>query len=84
MLSILKRLVFADLQCEAAHEREIQRVEVEKVVLIRECDDKDVVTHQKVVILVLNNYVLIHLVLLDVVVMKLDTILICLVELVDS
>jgi hypothetical protein len=33
-LSILKRLVFADLQCEATHKRYIQRIEGEKVVQI--------------------------------------------------
>jgi hypothetical protein len=73
-----------DLQCKVAHERDIQRVEVEKVIEIRECDDKDVVTHHKVTILVLNNYVLIHLVILDVVVMKLNTMFSCLTELVNS
>jgi hypothetical protein len=57
---------------------------VEKVVEIRECDDKDVVTHQKVAILELNNYVLTHLVILDIVVMKVDTILTCFTELIDN
>jgi hypothetical protein len=28
----------------------MQRIEVENVIEIRECDDKDAVTHQKVVI----------------------------------
>jgi hypothetical protein len=54
------------------------------IVEIVECDNKDVATHQKVEILVLNNYVLICLVILNVVVMKLDTILTCLTELVDN
>jgi hypothetical protein len=83
-LSILKKLVFADLQCKAAHKRYIQCVEVEKVKQIRECDDKDVDTNQKVVILELNNYISTHLVILDVVVMCLDTIVTCFMELVDS
>jgi hypothetical protein len=73
-----------NLQCEATHKRDIQCIKVEKVVQIRECDNKDVITHQKVVILVLNNYVLIRLVILDVVVMKLNTMFSCLMELVDS
>jgi hypothetical protein len=33
---MLKKLVFVDLPCEAAHERDIQRDEVEKVIEIRE------------------------------------------------
>jgi hypothetical protein len=57
---------------------------VEKVVEVRECDDKDVVTHHKVAILELNNYVLTRLVILDIVVMKVDTILTCFTELIDS
>jgi hypothetical protein len=57
---------------------------VKKVVEIRECDDKDVITLQKVAILELNYYFLTHLVILDVVVMNLDTILICFIELVGS
>jgi hypothetical protein len=73
-----------DLQYEATHERDIQCIEIEKVIEIRECDDKYVVTHQKVAILVLNNYVLIRLVTLDVVVMKLDTMFSYLMELVGS
>jgi hypothetical protein len=52
ILSILKKLLFADLQYEAVHWREIQRGEIEKVIEIEECDDKEFVTHQKVVILV--------------------------------
>jgi hypothetical protein len=66
------------------HERDIQCVEVEKVIEIRECDDKYVVTHQKVAILELNNYFLTHPVILDVVVMKLDTILNCFMKPVGS
>jgi hypothetical protein len=46
-----------DLQCEAAHYRDIQHIEVEKEVEIDECDDKNVVTHQKVAILEVNHYV---------------------------
>jgi hypothetical protein len=61
-----------------------QHVEVENVIEIRECDDKDVVTHQKVAILELNHYFLTHLVILDVVVMKFNTILTSFMELVDS
>jgi hypothetical protein len=83
-MSILKKLVFAYLQCEAAYERDIQHITVENVVEIEECDNKDAITHQKVMILVLNNYVLICLVILDVVVMKLDTMFSCLTELVGS
>jgi hypothetical protein len=83
-LSILKKLVFTDLQCEVTHERDIQCVEVEKVIEIGECDDKNVVIHQKLAILELNNYVLIHLAILYVVVIKLDTILTCLTEQVGS
>jgi hypothetical protein len=45
------------------HERDIQHVKVEKVIEIGEYNNKDAVTHQKVVILVLNNYVLVHLVI---------------------
>jgi hypothetical protein len=73
-----------DLQWEAVDEKDIQRVEVKKVVETEECDDKDVVTHQKVAILKLNNYFLIYLVILDVVVMKLDTIFSYFTELVGS
>jgi hypothetical protein len=80
----LKKLVFSNLQCELAHERYIQHVEVEKIIQIEECDDKDVVTHQRVAILELNNYFLTCLVILDAVVMKLHTILICITELVSS
>jgi hypothetical protein len=80
----LKKLVFADLQCEAGHERYIRCVEGERVIHIGECDDKDVATQQKVVILELNNYVFTRLAILDVVVMKLDTILTCFIELVGS
>jgi hypothetical protein len=83
ILSIMKKIIFTDLQCKAAHERDIQR-EVEKAVQIRECDDTDAVTHKKVVILELNNYVLIHLKILDVVDMMLHTILTYLTELVGS
>jgi hypothetical protein len=50
-----------------------------KVVEIREC-----VTHHKVLILELNNYLLTRLVILDVVVMKLDTIFSCFTEPVGS
>jgi hypothetical protein len=42
------------------------------------------VTHQKVAILELNNYVLTRLVIVDIVVMKVDTILTCFTELIDS
>jgi hypothetical protein len=80
----LKKLVFVDLQWEVAHERYIQHVEGEKVIQIRECDDKDAVTQQKVVILELNHYIFTLLVILDVVVMKLDTISTCIMELVGS
>jgi hypothetical protein len=52
----------------------MQRVEVEKVIEIRPWDEKDVVTHQKVPILVHHYYVLNFMVIIDVVVMKLDTI----------
>jgi hypothetical protein len=51
---------------------------------IGECDDKNVVTHQKVAFLELNNYVLTRLVIMDVVVMKVDTGLTCFTELVSS
>jgi hypothetical protein len=51
---------------------------------IGECDNKDVVTHQKVEILDLKNYFLTRLVILDVVVIKLDTILTCFMELVGN
>jgi hypothetical protein len=51
---------------------------------MRECDDKDVVIQQKVAILKRNNYIVTHIAILDVVFMKLDTILICFIELVDS
>jgi hypothetical protein len=80
----LKKLVFTDLQCEALHLRDIQCVEVENVIEIRECDDKDVIIHQKVVILELNHYFLTRLVILDVVVMKVDIILTWFMELVGS
>jgi hypothetical protein len=80
----LKNLVFADLQSEAAHERYIQCLEVEKIIEIRDYDDKDAITHQKKAILILNNYVLTHLVILDVVVLKLHTISTCVTELVGS
>jgi hypothetical protein len=83
-LTILKKLVFADLRCEVVHERDIQCVEVEKVIEIGECDKKDVVAHQKMMILELNNYFLILLGILDVVVMKLDTIFSCFTKPVDS
>jgi hypothetical protein len=76
----LKKLVFADLQCKASHERDIQCVDVEKVIEIRECDDKYDVTHQKVVIHELNNYFLTHPVILDVVVIKLNTTFSCYME----
>jgi hypothetical protein len=36
VLSILKKLVFADLQCKVSHERDIQCFDVEKVIEIRE------------------------------------------------
>jgi hypothetical protein len=83
-LSTLKKLVFADLQCKVALERGIQRGVIKKVMEIEECDDKDVVNHQKVVILVLNNNVLIRLAILDVVVMRLNTMFSYLTELVGS
>jgi hypothetical protein len=34
-----------DLQWEVVDKKDIQRVEVKKVVETEECDDKDVVTH---------------------------------------
>jgi hypothetical protein len=33
-LSVLERLVLVDLQCEAAHERYIQRIKVEYIIQI--------------------------------------------------
>jgi hypothetical protein len=66
------------------HKRDIQRVEVEKVVEIGECDEKDAVIHQKVAILVRHHYVLTRLVIIDVVLMKVDTRLTCDTELIDS
>jgi hypothetical protein len=60
------------------------RVKGEKVVQIRECDDKDIVIQQKVMILELTNYILTCLVILDVLVMKLNTILTCFTKLVGS
>jgi hypothetical protein len=80
----IEEAIFVDFQCEAVHERDIQRVEVEKIVEIGEYDDKYVIAHQKVAIIELNNYFLTHLVILDVVVMKLDTIFSCFIELVGS
>jgi hypothetical protein len=73
-----------DLQCEAVHKRYIQCIEGEKVIQIGECDNKNVVTQQKVVLLVLNHYIFAHLLILDVVVMKFDTILTCFTELVGT
>jgi hypothetical protein len=80
----LKKLVFVDLQYEAMHERYIQCVMREKLIQIGECDDKDVVAQQKVVILKLNHYIFTHLIILRVVLMKLDTMLTCFTELVNS
>jgi hypothetical protein len=73
-----------DLQCEATYERYIQRVEGENVIQIGECDNKDAVIQQKVVILELNNYILTHFLILDVVVRKLNTILTYFTQLVSS
>jgi hypothetical protein len=81
---MLKKHVFVELQCEAGHERDIQYVEVEQVIQIGECDNKDIITHHNVTILELNNYFLTRLVVLDVVVMKLNTILTCFTEPVDN
>jgi hypothetical protein len=64
--------------------RDIQHIKVEKVIEIVEYDDKDVVTHQNVAILVRHGYVLTRFVILDVVVMKVDTWLTCIMELIDS
>jgi pyridoxine 5'-phosphate synthase PdxJ len=36
---------FYGLTIQAAHERDIQYVEVKNVIEIKECDDKDVFTH---------------------------------------
>jgi hypothetical protein len=58
---MLKKHVFVELQCDAVHERDIQYVEVEQVVQIGECDNKDIITHQNVAILELNNYFLTRL-----------------------
>jgi hypothetical protein len=80
----IEEAIFVDFQCETVHERDIQRIEVEKIVEIGEYDDKYVITHQKVAIIELNNYFLTHLVILDVLVMKLDTIFSCFIELVGS
>jgi hypothetical protein len=66
------------------HERDIQCIEGEKVIQIRECDDKDAITQQKVVLHVLNHYIFPRLVILDVVVMKFDTISTYFMELVGS
>jgi hypothetical protein len=41
---IEEAIVFADLQCEVAHERYIQRIEGEKAMQIIESDDKGVIT----------------------------------------
>jgi hypothetical protein len=54
------------------------------VIEIRECDEKEVVAHQKVMILVRHKYDYTTLVILDVVVMKVNTRLTCFMELVDS
>jgi hypothetical protein len=80
----IKEASFYGLTIRSSALERYPRIEVEKVIEIRKCNDKDVVTHQKVVILELNNYVLTHLIILDVVVMKVDTILTCFTELVDS
>jgi hypothetical protein len=55
-----------------------------KVVRIEEWDDKDALTQHKVTILELNNYILTHLVILYVVVMKPDTILTYFMKLLDN
>jgi hypothetical protein len=64
--------------------REMSNVSRVKRSEIGECDDKNVVTHQKVAILELNNYILTRLVIMDVVVMKVDTGLTCFTKLVSS
>jgi hypothetical protein len=49
-----------------------------------ECDDKDAITQQKVMILIQHKYVLTQLIILDVVVMKVDTRLTSFMDLVGS
>jgi hypothetical protein len=51
---------------------------------IRECDEKEVIAHQKVMILVRHKYAYTTLVILDVVVMKVNTRLTCFMELIGS
>ena len=73
-----------DLQCEAAKERNVQCIELEKVVQISKRDDKDVISLQKVALFVLDYYSVERLVIIDVVVMQVYTILSCCTKLAGS
>ena len=50
----MKWLVLTDLQREAAKERNVQHVELEKVAQISKRDEKDAVSLQKVALFVLD------------------------------